>query len=431
MKQSLRKQSIILTAAACVGLAVILSLVGYHTVFSSMARQEEQQMKSVVAQMRAMYDSAYPGEFGIRLLDDGSYIVYKGQVDMTDDTSVIDGIRDNFGYEATLFCRNIRVQTTLEDEDGKNLRNSKAAAKVDTEVLDGNSAKFYRSVTVGGDRSFAYYEPIVLENGDVYGMIGISRSARAVRMGAVRAVWPLVLASCLLAAVMGWISLRYTDGMIGAIAELQRFMQQAAKGDLQSDVPQRLQRREDELGSLAAEAGKMQRALRMLVEYDALTQLHNRRYGEKQLRALIGEDGGAPFCVALAEMDRFKQVNDTYGLGAGDGALRAVAKIFKQHMAGHGFAARWGGEEFLLVFEQTEEKDAYALMERMREALHACEIIYDKRSVRVTMSVGLVRGEAGETAEALLRRADERLHEAKSGGRDRICASPSVRREVE
>ena len=422
MKKSIKKQCMVLTIASFMGLAIILSLVGYRTVFSSMTRQEESQMKSVVAQMRTMYDAEYPGQFNIRLLEDGSYIVYKGKLDMTKDYHILDEVKENFGYEVTLFCRNIRVQTTLTGEDGERLLDTKAAPKVDKEVLEGEKAKFYRNVKIEEEHCFAYYEPIILESGEVYGMIGVSRSAADVRRGVIRAVWPLALICFVLAIGLGFLSLRFTDGIVKAIEELQSFMNSVAKGDFQSDVPASLRKREDELGSLATDAKKMQRAIQTLVEYDSLTQLHNRRYGEKRLKQVIqsSEVQGTAFCVALAEMDHFKRVNDTYGLGAGDGALRAVSKIFKQRMNGHGFAARWGGEEFLLVFEMMDEDSAYEIMKQIREDLHACKILYDKKEIRVTMSMGLIRGESGETPEVLLRRADERLHEAKTGGRDQI-----------
>ncbi len=102
---------------------------------------------------------------------------------------------------------------------------------------------------------------------------------------------------------------------------------------------------------------------------DGLTGLVNRRTAEKELRALMKAD--RPFAVAFADLDRFKQLNDTHGHEAGDRALRLFSQIVDRALRDSDVIARWGGEEFVIVLPELDRFQAVAVLERIREDLAA------------------------------------------------------------
>lgn len=88
----------------------------------------------------------------------------------------------------------------------------------------------------------------------------------------------------------------------------------------------------------------------------------------------------------------FQKVNDTYGHTAGDEVLVSVAQIMKKNMAGKGFAARWGGEEFLLVYTGCDMETTLAYLEILTEAIREMYVEYDDKTIRITMSIGVATG---------------------------------------
>ena len=160
---------------------------------------------------------------------------------------------------------------------------------------------------------------------------------------------------------------------------------------------------------------------------DAVTRIGNRRYFDAALAEEIerARRTGESFCLALADLDRFKRVNDRYGHLAGDHLLRLVADILTQNARGADRVARWGGEEFALMLPGARLADATAAAERIRKALAAKPWPLAPAGEPVgaiTASFGVAELRAGETAADLVRRADDRLYEAKARGRNRVVA---------
>jgi diguanylate cyclase (GGDEF)-like protein len=162
---------------------------------------------------------------------------------------------------------------------------------------------------------------------------------------------------------------------------------------------------------------------------DPLTGLRNRRYVDEQLPGLIAAD--PLITVAILDIDHFKQINDHLSHGIGDQVLVQVAKLLETELAAvspDGFAARMGGEEFLLVLPGTPEKRAARLLDRIRQAVGRHDWIALTRQLPVTVSIGVAgRGNAAEASQsALLSIADRNLYAAKHGGRDRVVHGTPV-----
>ncbi|HEX3549134.1 MAG TPA: sensor domain-containing diguanylate cyclase [Candidatus Elarobacter sp.] len=168
--------------------------------------------------------------------------------------------------------------------------------------------------------------------------------------------------------------------------------------------------------------------LRDLSMVDGLTALANRRFFESRLLDEIraAHRRGRPLALALADVDGFKQYNDTYGHLAGDEALRSVANALRLAAMRPGdVVARWGGEEFVAVFPETDAEGAYQVAERLRAAVAALALPHRRSPLPcgiVTISVGLAMlGGRADDAEALIARADAALYRAKSAGRNGVA----------
>jgi diguanylate cyclase (GGDEF)-like protein len=162
-----------------------------------------------------------------------------------------------------------------------------------------------------------------------------------------------------------------------------------------------------------------------LASRDELTRALNRRSLEAALdrERSRAERSGAPFCIAMIDLDRFKAVNDSYGHAAGDAVLRGFAAAVHDTMRMTDVFGRYGGEEFLLILVGTAAPEALEAVERIRVAIAA----HDWRAIApdapVTMSAGVAAFRKGETIEQLLYRADQALYQAKREGRNRAIAS--------
>ena len=127
-----------------------------------------------------------------------------------------------------------------------------------------------------------------------------------------------------------------------------------------------------------------------------------------------------PLTVIMADIDRFKAVNDTYGHLAGDRALQLVAEHLKTSLRETDFIARYGGEEFAMVLYNILPEDAIAVTDRVRQTLSEIPIQFDGQIFRITMSFGIATMHPDDaiTREELLNQADKALYWAKSAGRN-------------
>jgi len=176
-----------------------------------------------------------------------------------------------------------------------------------------------------------------------------------------------------------------------------------------------------ELESLRA---KME-AVRQQSLIDGLTGLANRRAFDEGLDSAVK---GAviehkPVCVLMCDIDRFKKFNDTFGHATGDQVLRLVASILKANVKGRDLAARYGGEELVVILPNTLLADAITVAEQIRASVETKKIV--KKSTgeslgQITISIGVAQFISTESAEEFLARADAHLYGAKEGGRNRV-----------
>ncbi|MEZ5997767.1 MAG: GGDEF domain-containing protein [Hyphomonas sp.] len=160
---------------------------------------------------------------------------------------------------------------------------------------------------------------------------------------------------------------------------------------------------------------------------DPLTAVSNRRAFDKRLVEDVQNafDNGEKLCLAIADLDYFKKVNDTYGHQTGDDVLQMFASIIMKNIKGADMVARIGGEEFAIILPQTDVFAAYNLMVKIKRAFRDAELTC-ARSGRVlrelTASFGISRYQPGMTPDQMMEEADSLLYMAKNEGRDRVKA---------
>ncbi|QOD92263.1 diguanylate cyclase [Lysobacter sp. CW239] len=156
---------------------------------------------------------------------------------------------------------------------------------------------------------------------------------------------------------------------------------------------------------------------------DALTGLMNRRAFDEALArefdSAVRE--GAPLTLVIADLDHFKRINDEYSHIVGDAALRVVADTIRAHAGKRVPAARWGGEEFALLFPGLAHEDVLAHCERLRQAVAAIDTSGFAPGFSMSISMGVAERVGLTHHEKLINRADALLYEAKRSGRNRVC----------
>ena len=161
------------------------------------------------------------------------------------------------------------------------------------------------------------------------------------------------------------------------------------------------------------------RALNKIAITDDLTGIHNRGHLLKQLAGEIETVAGqgGDLSIILADLDRFKEVNDTFGHNFGDEVLKQVSASLGAALRNRDLVGRYGGEEFLLILPDTDLGKSTAIAERVRQSIASYR--WEQTDFQVTISGGVVQY-AGESVEELLKKADELLYQAKALGRNRM-----------
>jgi diguanylate cyclase (GGDEF)-like protein len=155
---------------------------------------------------------------------------------------------------------------------------------------------------------------------------------------------------------------------------------------------------------------------------DHLTGLLNRRgfNEEAEAESFRAFRSGRQFSIVLADVDRFKQVNDEYGHACGDHVLKRVATLLAERTRDVDRVARWGGEEFMLLLPETDAEGAAVLAEKLREAIAENLFEYSGQRLSITMTFGIAEHRKGEALEACIARADTALYTGKERGRNKV-----------
>jgi diguanylate cyclase (GGDEF)-like protein len=219
--------------------------------------------------------------------------------------------------------------------------------------------------------------------------------------------------------IAGATGLLLSRSVILPIRDLQEGVSRFSEGDHSFRV---VMDRQDEFGRLASTLNLMAERL----EFDSLTGVSSRQEFERSLRSEVERSSryGHVLSLLMLDLDRFKQVNDTYGHPGGDEALRTFAKRVQQDLRSPDCFARYGGEEFAVIMPETGADAARIVAERIRAGLASRPLLsLNGQEMTITVSVGIATfPQDARTEDGLIAAADRALYAAKASGRNRVVS---------
>lgn len=400
-------------------IGIVMAGISYILIKKNVYYEIRSGMENEAYTLANTYDVMYPGYYEL-VKAENLMALKKGEHYLTND--FIDNIKEDTGLEITIFYNDIRMITTLYS-DNKRITGSKMNSAIKKDVLDNGYSKFYDDVRIEEERFFAYYLPVHNGSENIIGAICILKPANQIHSKFAKQVIPLIAIIIAGVVIITYLNYLYFGKLNKNFKHIRNFIGEVTGGNLKAEMNREALAREDEIGDVAKASVNMQRSLRNLIVKDSLTDLYNRRYCNQNLKNLSEQyiKTGEPYTLAIADIDFFKKVNDTYGHTAGDEVLVSVAQIMKKSMAGKGFAARWGGEEFLLVYTGCDMETTLTYLEMLVEAIREMRVEYDDKAIKITISIGVATGN-GDSVDKVLCTADNRLYHAKKEGRDRVVS---------
>ena len=374
----------------------------------------------------ALLDSTYPGDYQLvesTLNNQKAYSLYKGDTDITTSYFLVDKIQSITDMDVTLFYLDTRILTTITNWEGERIVGTGAPEHVISDVLHDGKSQFYNNVLINSTTYFAHYTPLYNSDGSIVGMLFVGKPTDAVNKMVRSSMLPIIVIGSIVMLITGLFSFFYAKQIVSTLHKLKNFFTKVADGNLNTTPDISIMKRGDEFTEIGCAALTMQRSLKNLIERDVLTDLYNRRSCDQMLRNTINraKANGTSFCLVLADIDHFKSVNDTYGHESGDVVLQNIAKLLKNHMHKKGYVGRWGGEEFLMIYEDCTLAQAtehlQTLQTLVKESTHSVE----GAEIKITLTYGLICDTTLEPHE-LIKKADEKLYTGKKNGRDCIVS---------
>lgn len=416
LARSLRAMSVV----PLVLLGLVISIFSYQAVKAAMHKAVNTELKNIANAVAMTYDLLYPGDY--QVVENEDIDVMKGNTKLTSDFSIIDRLKEETQIDITLFFQDIRVLTTIHDDNGTRIVGTAANYRIKEDVLDKGKPHFYTNTIINEVQYFAYYAPLFNADGNVTGMVYAGKPCTEVNAAVRQAVLPILVIVLCGVGIVSIVVSSHTEKILYALQKIRTFLSSVSKGNLWEELDPVVLHRNDELSAMGYSALYMQRSLRTLVEQDTLTELNNRRFADKRLKETQAQADahGTRFVVAIGDIDFFKSINDTYGHECGDVVLKQVADVLKKHMTGKGFVARWGGEEFLFLYDCTDLEKARKETETLLDEIRNMEIPYEEQILKMTMTFGLAEGGMNSKIKELLQQADNNLYKGKEAGRNRV-----------
>ena len=363
-------------------LGVVMTFYSQNSVHEGMVFEIEKSLSGIAHNLISIYNVLDAGDFSQK--DDR---VYKGETEITSDYRILDDIKNDTGADVTVFVGDERCLTTLVDKKGNRLVGSHIDKEVASQVIEDGEEYFSQNVDVMGVRYFGYYVPIRNDENEVVGV-----------------------------SFAGFICNLSAQKMVEAIQAIKRFLGRVSHGEFHHEMPENVLKRGDELAQMGEYAVAVSDSLEEMVSRDPLTKLLNRRAAQIQMDYRRDNDC---FSLAIADIDFFKSVNDSYGHEKGDEVLKYVAGALRKAVGEDGFSARWGGEEFLIGFDGTVN-ETRKVLQGFLDDVKSKKFSHNGMEFSISLTIGIATYCEEEKMEEAINRADELLYYGKEHGRDQI-----------
>lgn len=389
---------------------VILSFFVWRAVYGT-ACDETRNTLSVVA--HAAVDELnliYPGE--VKLTDDS---IMKGEQDFVQAHEILDAFHENNQVEIDVYFDGKSILSTRLDETGEMLYSKPIPSAVQNYVCEKGLEYYSDTFLIDSDKYIVYAIPLTSSNKDC---VVVMQSLDKIKNDANTIVFKIFIVIFITILIASAVCVFYANSIGHAVKEIKAYLgsmvDRAESGEMKGKVLDR----QDEIGEIGRYAITVNEELSKLISCDPLTELYNRRAARARFaKRLENKSKDKDLTVAMGDIDFFKKINDTYGHECGDIVLKKVAEVLKLHMKERGFAARWGGEEFLLVFDKNFDitcDKVHMILDKIREL----KFEYDDKEFQITMTFGVQTYKEGMDMDEMIRLADEKLYYGKENGRN-------------
>lgn len=341
----------------------------------------------------------------------------------SDAEPLLDKYKENFNTEVTIFFDDVRVLTTITNENNERITGTRQQdERVLLAIRSGN--KFTASdVDINGEQYNVCYIPI-FDDGEVTGMVFAGISNANVKKSISSFSSRFISVTILVVLMIALIVLTYSSQLATRLTSIKEYLGTLVDDtNTEATMDDEMLERPDEIGDLARYAVKVGGQLRSIMGKDPLTGLYNRRSGRHFLDDLRDEylENGTEYTLVMCDIDHFKNVNDTYGHDAGDKVLKGFSKIVSDTCALYpgSFAIRWGGEEILMGFKLSKTLTVEAV-EKIKGRLNVMKFETEKERFSISATFGVASCRPNTEIHDVIVAADEKLYVGKENGRNRI-----------
>ena len=397
--------------------STLITIVGASLIYDNTKKSIKNEIVSAAHTLENLFEIEYPGD-----LNSSAYFIYRfGEtiVVAEDFYKLVSYINCSDDIEFTVFYGDTRIFTTIVNPIGSTPVGTKAAEYIINDVLIGGEATVYDNVDINGNAYMGCYIPIFSSDGSISGMFFAGKPIKIANENAATVILRFVVIAAITAALSLAFCIIFTEKMIKDLREIKQYINKVASGDFSANLSEKALKRDDEIGDIGRHAQILCSNLRDMVERDPLTMLLNRRSCRIKLDELIEKNAG--YSAVMADIDYFKSINDTYGHACGDFVLKEISALLKNYSDKYGgFSARWGGEEFLMVFPEKNIQETLEIAGMILDDIRSQRYSFENHTINVTMTFGIAQAEKGETADLTINRADALLYQGKDNGRNRI-----------
>lgn len=410
---SIRKRLLSVVLFPILILGVLIIVFGVFLIYGFYSESIKNELAATTNMLLDCLNLTVRGDYQY---EDG--MLLKGDINITDSTMLY-RIKEETDIDTTIFWKDTRILSTVQSKSGVSAVGTKAEPEVVECVIDNGVKYFSRHLRINGESYIGYYVPIENSTHEVVGMIFAGKNKAMVyrSIGIIILCFTVFSVIAVIFAVI--MSRGYSTRMVSDIGLINGYLRSISEGDLTVEIDERIINRPDEIGEIGIYIAKMRSDLQNLIEMDPLTSLYNRRSCNNQLSRLFQK--GDSFTVVMCDIDWFKKINDQYGHDAGDYVLVKISEMIRENVADCGFASRWGGEEFLLIYTVSFE-EAMQKVEALQTIVRESDFLYDERLIKVTMTFGVKEWKNGIPYEKLIKEADRKLYKGKKNGRNRIVS---------
>lgn len=345
-----------------------------------------------------------------------SGMLLKGEMNITDSTMLYH-IKEKSEIDTTVFWQDTRILSTVSNEYGVSAVGTKASRDVVEAVLERGECYYSTNLNVNGTSYVGYYVPLENVDHTVVGMVFAGKSKELVYQGIRTVLLWFIIVSGIVGILAVIVSIIYSNRMVSDISSINNFLKTISTGNLTVELDKRIACRNDELGRIGEYAFRMRQELQYLIERDPLTSLYNRRSCNNKLKLL--ESQQAEYTIVMCDIDWFKKINDSYGHDAGDYVLVTLSQLIGENINDCGFASRWGGEEFLLVY-QLNYNAAIEKVRQIQQKIREYNFIYEDNAINVTLTFGVEATDGASSSRQKILTADRNLYIGKNNGRNQI-----------